>query len=349
MAGQHVRGSGTGREYGTSQGRPLLAHAPVEGNGLREGGEDDSKSLLSVGLMFGKNFSFRWGNCGGGEGCQGGVRVWLPRPSSLSRHGAALATLMTQGSRTFHQPHVSSAKISKVDAFASRRPCLRRGGALRVSMAFQAAISRAGARWLRLAGAAGCALSVSACTAPCLAQEWSDADMRYSLAQYFDHTALKVRRAARMPMMWCTKLHTPLPQMTTTEADILKLCQEAAEHNFKTVCVNGGWVATARAALDAAGATHVGVCAVVGFPLGAGSSLAKAFETQAAIADGAVEIDMVLPVGHFRSGAAGRKAAVGAALQAQSLPLGNTARAAPPHSCKTCKWCAESPATLVWP
>ncbi|CAE7628809.1 deoC [Symbiodinium sp. KB8] len=98
--------------------------------------------------------------------------------------------------------------------------------------------------------------------------------------------------------------------MTTTEADILKLCQEAAEHNFKTVCVNGGWVATARAALDAAGATHVGVCAVVGFPLGAGSSLAKAFETQAAIADGAVEIDMVLPVGHFRSGAAGRKAAL---------------------------------------
>ena len=94
-------------------------------------------------------------------------------------------------------------------------------------------------------------------------------------------------------------------QATTTDADIDKLCAQAARYNFKTVCVNGAWVSFARAALDARGADHVKVCSVVGFPLGAGAPRAKAAEATAAIEDGAEEIDMVISVGHLHSGSAG--------------------------------------------
>lgn len=69
--------------------------------------------------------------------------------------------------------------------------------------------------------------------------------------------------------------------------------------------MNGAWVPFARAALDSQGAARVKVCAVVGFPLGAGASRAKAAEAAAAIDDGAEEIDMVISVGHLHSGAEG--------------------------------------------
>jgi deoxyribose-phosphate aldolase len=83
-----------------------------------------------------------------------------------------------------------------------------------------------------------------------------------------------------------------------TRADIEKLCREAAEFHFATVCVNPAWVATAAALLRGTG---VGVCSVVGFPLGATTADAKNYETRRAIFDGATEIDMVINIGALKS------------------------------------------------
>ena len=84
-----------------------------------------------------------------------------------------------------------------------------------------------------------------------------------------------------------------------TEAQIAKLCQEAKEHGFASVCVNPGYVPEAAEALKG---TDVRVCTVIGFPLGATSSEAKAAETADAIAKGAAEVDMVVNVGRIKSG-----------------------------------------------
>ena len=84
-----------------------------------------------------------------------------------------------------------------------------------------------------------------------------------------------------------------------TRHDIEKLCREAAEFHFATVCVNPVWVSLAAARLRGTG---VGVCSVVGFPLGATSADVKNFETRRAIYDGATEIDMVINVGALKSG-----------------------------------------------
>jgi deoxyribose-phosphate aldolase len=81
--------------------------------------------------------------------------------------------------------------------------------------------------------------------------------------------------------------------------DIETLCREAAEHGFATVCVNPAWVALAARHLRGTG---VGVCSVVGFPLGATTADVKAYETRRAIVDGATEIDMVINVGALKSG-----------------------------------------------
>jgi deoxyribose-phosphate aldolase len=83
-----------------------------------------------------------------------------------------------------------------------------------------------------------------------------------------------------------------------TRADIEKLCGEAAEFHFATVCVNPAWVATAGALLRGTG---VGVCSVVGFPLGATTADVKNYETRRAIFDGATEIDMVINIGALKS------------------------------------------------
>jgi len=71
------------------------------------------------------------------------------------------------------------------------------------------------------------------------------------------------------------------------------------EYDFYSVCVNSGYVATAKKFLTG---TDIKVCSVVGFPLGAMSAKAKYFETGEALADGADEIDMVLNVGWLKSG-----------------------------------------------
>jgi deoxyribose-phosphate aldolase len=84
-----------------------------------------------------------------------------------------------------------------------------------------------------------------------------------------------------------------------TRADIERLCREAAEFHFATVCVNPAWVASAAALLRGSG---VGVCSVVGFPLGATTADVKNYETRRAIFDGATEIDMVINIGALKSG-----------------------------------------------
>jgi len=84
-----------------------------------------------------------------------------------------------------------------------------------------------------------------------------------------------------------------------TRQDIEKLCKEAAEHRFATVCVNPAWVATCR---DLLHGTPVGVCSVVGFPLGATVADVKQFETHRVIFDGAREVDMVINIGALKSG-----------------------------------------------
>ncbi len=84
-----------------------------------------------------------------------------------------------------------------------------------------------------------------------------------------------------------------------TRADILKLCAEAREHGFRSVCVNPFW---ARTATDALRGSGVLTCCVVGFPLGASAPETKALEARRAIRDGAREIDMVINVGALKGG-----------------------------------------------
>ncbi len=97
--------------------------------------------------------------------------------------------------------------------------------------------------------------------------------MDLELAKYIDHTLLKP---------------------TATPADIEKLCREADEHYFYAVCVNPAFVPLAKNFL---GANPVRVAAVIGFPLGANASQIKAAEAALAVAQGADELDMVIPVG----------------------------------------------------
>ncbi|GGZ94035.1 deoxyribose-phosphate aldolase [Algibacter mikhailovii] len=92
-------------------------------------------------------------------------------------------------------------------------------------------------------------------------------------SQYIDHTLLKA---------------------TATKRDIIKLCEEAKTYNFFAVCVNSSFVALAKAQLIE---SDVKICSVVGFPLGAMSTEAKAQEAASAIRNGADEIDMVINIG----------------------------------------------------
>ena len=98
------------------------------------------------------------------------------------------------------------------------------------------------------------------------------------IAKYIDYTLLKA---------------------TATPADIEKLCSEAKQYGFFSVCVNSGYVPLAVEQLKG---SKVKVCTVVGFPLGAMSTQAKLYETSVALTQGAQEIDMVLNVGLFLSG-----------------------------------------------
>ncbi len=91
--------------------------------------------------------------------------------------------------------------------------------------------------------------------------------------------------------------HTLLVQNATKE-QIKNLCDEANKYEFCSVCVNSSYVSLAKEFL---GSSEVKVCSVVGFPLGAMSTEAKAYEAKKAIEDGASEIDMVINVGFLKS------------------------------------------------
>jgi deoxyribose-phosphate aldolase len=99
-----------------------------------------------------------------------------------------------------------------------------------------------------------------------------------SIASLIDHTLLK-------------------PE--ATESDIVRLCREAREYSFKTVCVNPCWVDTARRRLSD---SSVLVCTVIGFPLGANLTETKLSEARLALEQGAAELDMVQNAGALRSG-----------------------------------------------
>ena len=92
--------------------------------------------------------------------------------------------------------------------------------------------------------------------------------------------------------------HTILKADATRE-QVVALCAEAREHNFRSVCVTPTWVATV--AKELAG-SRVLTCSVVGFPLGANTPELKGLEARRAIRDGAKEVDMVINVGALKSG-----------------------------------------------
>ncbi|WP_314407424.1 deoxyribose-phosphate aldolase [uncultured Gemella sp.] len=98
------------------------------------------------------------------------------------------------------------------------------------------------------------------------------------LNKYIDHTILKA---------------------TASSSDVQKLCEEAIEHEFYSVCVNGCYVADAKQLLQG---TDVKVAAVVGFPLGAMTTAAKVFEAKEAVENGASEIDMVINIAKLKDG-----------------------------------------------
>ena len=97
-----------------------------------------------------------------------------------------------------------------------------------------------------------------------------------NLAKVIDHTLLKP---------------------TATRADIEKLCQEAKEHGFFSVCINPCWVSAVRDLLKGSG---VKTCTVIGFPLGANTTEAKVFEAKNALENGADELDMVINIGALK-------------------------------------------------
>lgn len=97
------------------------------------------------------------------------------------------------------------------------------------------------------------------------------------IQNYIDHTILK-------------------PE--STEEQVKKVCNEAKEYGFASVCVNSYYTSLVRKELEG---TEVKTCVVVGFPLGATLKEVKAFETKKAIENGAQEIDMVINVGALKS------------------------------------------------
>lgn len=101
--------------------------------------------------------------------------------------------------------------------------------------------------------------------------------MSTNIASYIDHTLLKP---------------------DASREDVQRLCAEAVEYGFKSVCVNPVWVKTAVQALKG---SQVLCCAVVGFPLGATPTDVKVFEARGAVEDGAAEIDMVINIASARA------------------------------------------------
>ncbi|MBU3109403.1 deoxyribose-phosphate aldolase [Clostridium gasigenes] len=99
---------------------------------------------------------------------------------------------------------------------------------------------------------------------------------KQELAKMIDHTILK-------------------PE--ATESEIMKLCKEALEYGFASVCINPSMVKKAAIILEG---SEVKVCTVIGFPLGATTTEVKVFETKQTIENGATEVDMVINIGKLK-------------------------------------------------
>lgn len=98
-----------------------------------------------------------------------------------------------------------------------------------------------------------------------------------NIAQYIDHTILNA---------------------DATKTDIRRICEEAKEYNFKTVCIQPYWVKYAKELLEG---TEVGITTVIGFPLGANTTEIKVAEAKQAVAEGASDVDMVINIGALKS------------------------------------------------
>lgn len=98
---------------------------------------------------------------------------------------------------------------------------------------------------------------------------------------------------------WASLIDHTLLKPEAAEGDIKKLCEEAVQFGFASVCVNPAWVKKAAAFLKG---SDVPVCTVIGFPLGATLSDVKAYEARRAIFNGAGEVDMVINIGALKSG-----------------------------------------------
>lgn len=98
---------------------------------------------------------------------------------------------------------------------------------------------------------------------------------------------------------WAGLIDHTLLKPDATESEIKRLCEEAAQYRFASVCVNPTWVRVCACHLQGSG---VPVCTVIGFPLGATLPDVKAYEARRSIMDGAREVDMVINVGALKSG-----------------------------------------------
>ena len=142
--------------------------------------------------------------------------------------------------------------------------------------------------------------------------------------------------------------HTVLSAFAT-EKDVERVCAEAKKYNFASVCVNSMYVKKVAELLSG---SEVNVCTVIGFPLGAASTAAKAAEAEAAYADGCEEFDMVIAVGALKEGrldyvrddiAAVVKAAKGRTVKV----IIETAYLTDEEKITACKLCVEAGAHFV--
>src|SRR2546427_6256470 len=98
---------------------------------------------------------------------------------------------------------------------------------------------------------------------------------------------------------WASLIDHTLLKPDATDSEINRLCEEAAQYHFASVCVNPTWVRVSACQLQGSG---VPVCTVIGFPLGATLSDVKAYEARRAIMDGPREVAMGINVGALQSG-----------------------------------------------
>lgn len=102
-----------------------------------------------------------------------------------------------------------------------------------------------------------------------------------------------------MEKKWNKLIDHTLLKANASKNDITKLCDEAMQYDFASVCVNPVWVSYCAEYLKE---SDVRVCTVIGFPLGANTSKVKAYETKMAIEEGADEVDMVINIGALKAG-----------------------------------------------